>query len=221
MLAGIWSNSLYVSCPNWATDAAENTFPLFPWSSGWGPSPWVVARILFRRCSFHYCDKCFLKKQLLQMPILKKEAPHTTTSHVLLDSPKECAVGCFSRKECLLLVALLLVKVKSLYCDWSLLIMVRAGQMAWHQMKQGFMWSHLGHIDQHTRPVSYRTFCSVFGKTNRTICGIWLAGRVQLLALLDGELTLSTTALLFFPIFITSVLIDYKGASSFRECQGD
>lgn len=76
--------------------------------------------------------------------------------------------------------------------------MVRAGQMAWHQMKQGFTWSHLGHIDQHTRPVSYRTFCFVFGKASRTIHGIWLAGRVQLLALLDGELTLSTMALLSF-----------------------
>ena len=65
-------------------------------------------------------------------------------------------------------------------------IMVRAGQMSWHQMKQGFTGphyrTHLGQTDRHSRPVLYRTFYFVFGETGRTVLGGWLTVSVKSLA---------------------------------------
>lgn len=66
--------------------------------------------------------------------------------------------------------------------------MVRAGQMSWHQMKQGFTGSHycthLGYIDWHSRPVLSRTFYFIFRKAGRKILGGMIGSKYEIISTL-------------------------------------
>lgn len=107
---------------------------------------------------------------------------------------------------------------------------------------------HLDYLGWHSRPL-FRTFYFIFGKTSRKVLGMWLVARAQCSAyclctlrhhftykivpipewrphpvVCETYLMAHSHCLLwpcFVPYFITSVLLDYKGARCFRECKGD